>query len=203
MRAQDGRCGRKHLDNRVVELANAGESCRKSNVTEIQARCLDEHSSCLRPLGTRDSEGSGAKLLVHCPRQVTFAHRKCSGETGYAFSIDEPVGDQPKRPSREVGPGIPLGRSGGRVGSTSFARSETQLLGSSGGSVKLYVAGFGQHGGRTAGPAVNPGRFDRSYEPPVETPISRQNSSVARVVVETGVECRGAGSEWMFHRRRA
>ena len=126
--AQPARGQREHLFDRRIELPHAAKARGERDLGDRQRGRLEQQARRLRPLSPGERERTDPddtdELAVHVTRGVS----QPAGEAGDTLAVDNAIGDQPHRPSDQIGPTIPLGRSGRCVRTAAHARAEARGL---------------------------------------------------------------------------
>jgi len=122
-----------------VELADAGEAGGEGNLRDGQAGRLQQQPRGVGPPGARQGERPRAELGYEEAVQVALGVAQAAGEAGDALAVHDAVGDQAHRPASDVGPHVPLGGAGNRVGQATLARAEAGVLGGPGGRVEAHM----------------------------------------------------------------
>ena len=167
---------------RVVELADAGKACGKSDIAERQICCLDQYPRGLRALRAGQGKRAGTGLGLQQPLKLSCGVAESGGKPGDTFAVDDAVGDQPHGPGDEVAADVPLGRTRRRVRAAAFTRPEAGTLGGRRSRIKPDIAGE-RWPDRTAGAAIYPGGQHRGDEPAVEPSVLGLHGPIAAVEV--------------------
>ena len=181
VRAQGRRGEREHVPDRVVELADAGETGSEGDLRDRERSGLDEYPCRLCPLGPGERNRSGSDLGNELTVQLPLAVVEATGESGNTVTVDNAVRDQAHGPADEIGSTVPLGRTWGGVRTAALAGPEAGQLGCRCGRVEAHIVRLRGHR-RAAGPAVDPGGHDGGEEPAVKAGILALHGAVALLV---------------------
>ncbi len=113
----------------LVALADAVETGGERDVGDGKRGRLEQDARRLRPLGPGNGQWSGSDLGRHKAVQLPDAVAEPVGEPFDTFTIDGAVAEEPHGPGHDVGPGVPLRRSGCGVRPAAEAGAKTRLLG--------------------------------------------------------------------------
>ncbi len=166
------------LADGVVELPDAGEPGRERHVGERHRRGLHQHPGGLGALCPRQRQRARTELGDEEPVEVAGGVADPAREPLDALALDDPVGDQPHRPSGRVGGDVPVGRARGGVGQAPLAGPEAGRLRRGRGAVERDVAPL-RRDRRAGGPAVDAGRRDTGVEDAVEPAVPALHRPVA------------------------
>ncbi len=181
-RTQLARRRRVDRADRVVELTDAGEPRRESDVRDGEFGGLEEDPRGVRPLGPGQRDRTGADLGRELPLDLAGAVAEPCGETGHALAVHHTVADQAHGATDDIGPYVPGRGARNRVRAATAAGPETRTLRGGGRRVEPHVAPLRRHRG-AARPAVDPRGPHGEEELPVEPGVPAPHGLVPGVLV--------------------
>jgi hypothetical protein len=180
--AQERRWDVENIQNRGIELTNAGKSGGERYVRDRELCGLYEDPSGLRALGAGQRERAdpefGRQQTADLPLFVPQAVR----ETLDTLAIHRPVGDQSHGAAGRVGPDVPFRRTGGGVRPAPFAGAKAGFLGGCGRLVEADILPL-RRDGRAGRTAVDTSGGHGGKEHAVEPGILAGSRVVALLVV--------------------
>ena len=183
--AQLSRRHREHLEDRRVELPDAGEAGRERDLRQRQRGRLGQHPGRLGALRAGDGQRPGAQFGGDQPAHLALLVAEPAGQSFHAVPVHHAVGDEPHRAPHHVGPDVPFRRPGGGVRAAPLARAIPGLLGRGGGTVVPHVLALGSDR-RARRAAVDARRAHRDEEDPVEAGVLADRRLVLLLVIEPG-----------------
>src|SRR5713226_4289511 len=172
----------------LVELADAGKSRRKGDSGKREICLVDKQAGCLCSPAAGQGKWANTHLCHKLAMQMPYTHSQAVCQSSHSLCIDNAIGDEPQCAGNQVGPHIPVWRTGACFWMAAAAGSKPGGLCRGGTGIETHMMSVGCWC-RADGSAVDTSRGNCRKEPPIEAGISAANSAIAKIEIVVNECC--------------